>query len=94
MTLIICAIIGAVIIFRNRKLRKNQIKSDLKNANNVEFEVQLENYDDIHNEYDENRYETMNFDEENYDFREYHQKNYDQLNIEENKTVEYLEIIE
>jgi hypothetical protein len=32
----------------------------------------------------------MNFDVENYDFREYDQIHYDQLNVEENKTVEYL----
>ncbi len=88
MTLIICAIIGALIIFRNRKLRKNQIKSDLKNDNNVE----LDNYDDIQNEYEELRYEIMSFNVEYYDFREYDQINYDQLNFEQNKTAEYSEI--
>ncbi len=93
MTLIICAIIGALIIFRNRKLRKNQIKSDLKNDNNVEFEMDLEKYDDIDNEYDENGYQRMNFDLQNYDFT-YAQINYDELNVEENKTVQYLEIFE
>jgi hypothetical protein len=93
LTLIICVIIGAVIVFRNRILRKNKIKSDLKNANNVEFEAELKNYDAIQNEYDENRYERVNFDEENYDFREYHQVNYDELNVGQNKTVEYLEIL-
>jgi hypothetical protein len=78
LTLIICAIIGAVIIFRYRKFKKNQIISVLKNDNNVEFEVQLEKYDDIHDVCDENRYESMNFDVENYDFREYDQINYDE----------------
>jgi hypothetical protein len=92
LTLIICAIFGAVIIFRNKKLRKNQIKSDLKNDNNVEFEVELENYDDILNQYEENRYEIMNFDVENYEFREYHQIDYDQLNFEQNQNVQYSEI--
>jgi hypothetical protein len=92
LTLIICAIIGAVIIFRDRKLRKNKIKSHLKNANNVEFEVELENYDDIDNQYDEYRYETMIYNVENYDYREYHQINYDELIFEEDKIVEYSEI--
>ncbi len=50
----------------------------MKNDNNVEFEVQLEKYDDIHDVCDENRYESMNFDVENYDFREYDQINYDE----------------
>jgi hypothetical protein len=91
LTLIICTIIGAVFIFRNRKLRKNQIKSDLKNANYVEFGLGSEKYDDTRNIYSENRYETISIDED-YGFEEYDQINYDQFNDKENKTVEYLEI--
>ncbi len=63
-----------------------------KKDNNLEFNVEMEKYDDIENEYDKNQYKKMNFDLHKYDFREYDEINYEELNCGQNGNVEYTQI--
>jgi hypothetical protein len=92
LALIFCAILGAVIAWRQKR-RKQIIKDSIKD-NNFELNSGIERYDDILNEYDENHYEKMNYELNKYDSREYAEINYDEMNVEENIVANYTEILE
>jgi hypothetical protein len=94
LTLIICAIVGAIIISCHKNSRLKQELETQKSLNNFGFVEELERYDDTRDEYDLNVYEFIDSDLDESDYREYEKVNYDELNVGGNQTVEYTQIFE
>jgi hypothetical protein len=90
LSLIICAIVGAIIISYHKK----QEVETQKGLNNFEFVEGLEPNDDTGEENDLNLYEFIDSDLDESDDREYAKIIYDELNAGGNVTVEYLQIFE
>ncbi len=99
LTLIICAIVGAIIISYHKKSRLKQEVETQKSLNKYGFDGGLELYVDTREEYDLDIYEFIDSDLDKSDYREYDKinydkLNYDQLNVGRNETVEYTQIFE
>jgi hypothetical protein len=75
-------------------LKRKKFSRDLKNDNHLGFIIELEKYDEINYEFNDNYYEIIDFESDEYEFREYDKISYDELDIEGNKIVEYTEILE
>jgi hypothetical protein len=88
LTLIICAIVGAIIISFHKKSRLKQEVEAQKSLNNLGFVEELKRYDGTRDEYDLNLFEFIDSDLDESDHREYDKLNYDQLNVGRNETVE------
>ncbi len=94
LTLIICAIVGAIIISFNKKSRLERELKTQKTLNHYGFVGGFELYDDTTDQYDLDLYEFIDSDIDESDHREYDKVNYDKLNIERNENVEYTQIFE
>ncbi len=91
--LVVTLLFCAFIIWR-MVLKRKKFSRDLKNDNHLGFRIELEKYDEINYEFNDNYYEIIDFESDEYEFREYDKISYDELDIEGNKIVEYTEILE
>jgi hypothetical protein len=75
-------------------LKKNKISRKANSYNTFEFDDGLHTYDHIDNQFNKSHFNQINYQLENFDSTEYHKINYDELNADENKSVQYLQILD